>query len=208
MLGIMFSAGLVMGLLSKMASALMIKKRQGSVDNSRMFNGLYINLIWALLCAAGYLAIGLLFYDNVFNMVECAIVFSICLMISVVDFQIRKIPNELLLALLILKIVILFITHANPFNSIVGMLFAGVVFLFPAKFGKTIGMGDIKLAMVTGFYLSTIGFIQTTAIMGICLLFYWLYLVLTRKGGLKTSAALGPYISLGFIITLCVSLTI
>ena len=208
MLVLLFTAGLLMGILAKWISILMIRHRKGDVSGSKILGGVYSGLIWALISGTSYLIIGLVFSGDQLKITECAFVLSVCMALSAVDFQVKKIPNELLLTLLVFKIAMLIISKESLFDAIFGMLFAGVAFLFPAKFGKTIGMGDIKLAMIVGFYLGPVGFVQTMAIMGVCLLIYWGYLSITDKGGLKTSAALGPYISLGFFITLCVSIPI
>lgn len=203
-----FIVGLVMGFVSKQVTKILIINRNGDIKGSKILDGTYSSLFWGLSSAVGYVVITALFFGNTLRMIECVLVFSVCLIIPAVDFEIKKIPNELLLSLLLLKIVMLVLSKGNFSDAIFGMLFAATVFLAPTKIGKTIGAGDIKLAMIVGFFVGPVGFIQTIAIMGLSLSIYLAYLMVTRKGGLKTSTALGPYISLGFIITLCVSIPI
>jgi len=194
--------GFVMGLFAMFLSKKLIHNREGFDITLKLYDNKSM-LIWMLLSGAAYYAISFIFSGNLIQTIECMMVFTICLSLSAVDFEIKKIPNVLLLSLILLKVVMLIIVKENVETSIFGFFFAFVVFVFPAKFGKSIGAGDIKLAMVIGFYLGVWGFIHVMAIMGICLFFYWAYLYITRKGNLQTSVALGPYISIGFVIALC-----
>jgi|LSQX01.2.fsa_nt_gb prepilin signal peptidase PulO-like enzyme (type II secretory pathway) len=197
--------GFLMGLIVRSLSKKLIHNRAGIDVVLKLYDN-KTTVLWGILSAAAYLAIGILAAGNTAKAVENMLVFSICLSLSAVDHEIRKIPNVLLLALIVLKALMLIISRGNFESSIFGMFFAFMVFVFPARFGKTIGMGDIKLAMVIGFYVGVWGFVQAIAIMGICLMFYWAYLYITKKGSLQTSVALGSYISVGFVIAQCVNI--
>lgn len=199
--------GLVMGLFAKVLSKKLIHNRAGAQITLKLYND-KSTFVWMALSGAAYFAISKAFSGSLIQAVESMLIFTICLSLSAVDFEIRKIPNVLLLSLIILKVIMLIMVKESAVSLISGLFFAFVVFTLPAKFGKPIGAGDIKLATVTGFYLGSWGFVQAMAIMGICLLFYWAYLYVSRKGNLQTSIALGPYISIGFVIAQCIPLSV
>lgn len=84
------------------------------------------------------------------------------LIIAVIDYQHRIIPNGLLLFLLIAKLLLLFHTCfyswemflKEGFLSLTGLSFFGIIcFIFYRFAGSTIGGGDLKLLITLGFYL-------------------------------------------------------
>lgn len=197
-------AGCVMGGLSLWLTDFLIEKRVESagetVPKADRFRS-YI--IWGTLSAAAYAIIlhitgfGIMF-------IECALLFSLCLCLSAVDYRIRKIPNELLLAIIATKAVMLAIDYKpqNLTKSIIGLVFGLIVFMIPSYLGISIGWGDIKYAAAAGFYLGAVSLLQAIIIMALGLGVYAIYLFITKKGNLKTAAALGPYISLGIIVSM------
>lgn len=159
---------------------------------------------WAyvLLSAIGF---GLIcvFITNPVMRYETMLLFSICLSIGWVDGMIRKIPNEWLLALIVCKIAFLFIDRQLGFlvQGLIGLAAGFILFMLPSFLGIPIGAGDIKYAAVVGFYFGAYGFIQVVLVMALGLFLYLLYLLITKKGSLKTAAAIGPYISIGVMFT-------
>lgn len=131
------------------------------------------------------------------------------LSLSSIDLSIRKIPNELLLALLAIKISEIAVLGAfiSIFPALVGLLVGFILFLIPSYIGIEIGWGDIKLAAIAGLYLGTMGVFQAVLIMAAVMAIYLIYLVLTKKGNLKTKVAIGPPLSLGMMITLLFPIT-
>jgi leader peptidase (prepilin peptidase)/N-methyltransferase len=65
-----------------------------------------------------------------------------------------------------------------------------------------IGWGDVKYAGVVGFYIGLTGLFQAIMIMSISLGVFAIYLLLSKKGNLKTMAPMGPAFSLGFFVTI------
>lgn len=141
------------------------------------------------------------------EMISLVLAFSICLLLSCIDIKIKRIPNELVLFLFLLSI---FYTIVNVSRQNVGMHFLGfltglLLFIIPFLMKSGAGSGDVKLAAATGFFLGYPDILRAILIMG-GVLFLWLIgLILSRKGGLKTKIAMGPFISIGFVTALLIS---
>lgn len=201
---IMISAivGIIVGILANFLCRFLVRKRDKDNVSSWILYGKYSFIMWALIFA-GIFVLLILVTGNILFFIECAILFSICFCISCVDFIIKKIPNEMLLLLFINKIVFMFINYAdiNIMHSIRGLFFGLIIFMLPSYLGIKIGWGDIKFAAVVGFCLGINGFLQAIIIMALALGVLAGMLLISKKGTLKTSAAMGPYISLGVVIT-------
>ena len=129
---------------------------------------------------------------------------QIALNIAIVDYRIRKIPNELLAALLMIRIAewVIFKQPDLIIPSLVGLILGYFVAVIPSQFGKYIGKGDLKYMAVIGFCLTWRGLLQTIAILGIIALLAVMLLFSSRRGNLKTKIAIGPILSLGLYISL------
>lgn len=197
------TAGYLMGVLSLKLTRFLVAKRiqnAGEVLLKDRFSSYYI---WGILSAVAYVLISQITGFGLTSM-EGVLLFSLCLCLSVVDYRIRKIPNELLLALIIIKAVLLVIDY-KPYGlikAIIGFALGIVIFMVPSFLGINIGWGDIKYAAVAGFYLGAVSLLQVIIVMALGLGAYTIYLLVSKRGNLKTAAALGPYISLGIIVTM------
>ena len=147
--------------------------------------------------------------DYIVKVVEYSIYMAIVLNIAAVDFSIRKIPNELLLALMLVKIifsVIALVRGIPAFDVIlapfIGLAVGFLLFSVPSMFKINIGAGDIKFSAVIGFCLGYYLFLQAMILMAVILLVYLLFLLATRKGNLKTATAMGPYLAIGTVLTM------
>ncbi|MEA4915792.1 MAG: A24 family peptidase [Christensenella sp.] len=119
-----------------------------------------------------------------------------------IDAKHRVIPNELVLAILILAAVFGF-TGAIAFNiwqSLLGLVVCFVIFFLPSLFGKQVGAGDIKLAAAMGFALGLMGGLYAVAGMGTLVL---LYVMIERNmplvQRLKTMIPMGPFLALSLV---------
>ncbi len=139
-----------------------------------------------------------------FRSLAIAIIFSITLMISTSDIKIRKIPNELvLLTFVVTMIYIVFgFSKQSLVMNFIGFLAGTFLFSIPFILKSEIGGGDIKLIAVMGLCLGYPGILGAVMVLGGSVLIWFIYLLISKKGGLKTSFAMGPFISLGFITTL------
>lgn len=199
---IVYIIGLIIGFYAEKISIFLINKR---TENKHLF----INknaIIFALVNSLFWI---LIFIKNGINTLSFIYAFSIlaCISLSYIDIKIKKIPNSILVFLLILATVNIFLNNGfkNIGINLIGLLTGFVVFFAPALIGKGAGFGDIKLAAVIGYFLGFYNFITSIAIMSIFLIIYFIYIVITKKGGLKTKIPFGPFLSIGFILFLLIN---
>jgi prepilin signal peptidase PulO-like enzyme (type II secretory pathway) len=69
------------------------------------------------------------------------------------------------------------------------------------------GAGDVKYSAVIGVCIYAMGYFQSMVFMGIFVAIYLVYLKITRKGGLKTLVPMGPFLSVGTVISMCFLIT-
>jgi len=119
-----------------------------------------------------------------------------------IDAKHRIIPNELVLAILVLAAVF-GLTGAIRFqiwDSLLGLAVCFVIFFLPGLFGKQVGAGDVKLAAAMGFALGLMGSLYAIACMGALVL---LYAVLDQSMPLperfKKMIPMGPFLALALV---------
>jgi leader peptidase (prepilin peptidase)/N-methyltransferase len=119
-----------------------------------------------------------------------------------IDAKHRIIPNELVLAILVLAAAF-GLTGAIRFQiwqSLLGFAVCFVIFFIPALFGKKVGAGDIKLAAAMGFALGLTGSLYAIACMGALVL---IYILLDHRMPLpqmlKTMIPMGPFLALALV---------
>lgn len=202
---LVFLAGAAGGLLLLKATTAAIKKRVDKVPSHWLIDGVKAPMLWGL--AVGFGCLGFyLTYGMSIKTLEGIYVLSAVLVLSAVDIIIRKIPNGILIALLLGAVGFMALGHSfgTIQEHLFGMAAGWAIFLAPFLLGKTAGAGDIKYAAVIGFFLGYFNAIIAFAIMSGIYLCYVAFLLLSKKGNLKTMTALGPYLSLGFLFTLFV----
>ncbi|MBQ7740248.1 MAG: prepilin peptidase [Eubacterium sp.] len=132
--------------------------------------------------------------------------------LSFVDAYVRKIPNSCLLSIMIGQVVYIIyncITTKSPDiipKVVFGFIFGMGVCLIPGILKIPMGAGDIKYSAVIGFTLYLLGYFESMVIMAILIALTYLYLKLTKKGGMKTLLPMGPFLSVGVVISMCVPL--
>jgi len=161
---------------------------------------LYAVTIGSMALGGGY-AIRLT--DDLRTVIAVLIITALLLIVALVDYATRRIPNEMILALLGWALVqAIWLRHPSLRTALAGFLAGGVSFYLLALLGRgALGMGDVKLAAALG------------AILGFPAVFYalfWgvllgglaaLFLLLSRRAGLKSSFAYGPYLAMGAWLT-------
>lgn len=199
---VMILAGTLLGIGSFFYTKHAIRQRTGDAAGGFLLDHTTSWVLWAVFGAVGAGITGF-FRGLSFNGLEIVLLFVILLSLSFIDNRIRKITNELIILLLILKIVALTVRqNTSELGSALTGLAAGIIlFSVPSAMGIKIGWGDIKFAGAVGFYLGLIGLFQAVLIMSAVLGIFAIYLCLFRKGSLKTMAPMGPAFSLGFFAT-------
>jgi prepilin signal peptidase PulO-like enzyme (type II secretory pathway) len=132
--------------------------------------------------------------------------------IALVDSLVRKIPNSLLLSIIIIDAVYL-AYHCIANKSAKELASAGIGFVaglivsnLPSILKIPMGAGDIKYSAVIGLTIYMMGYFQSMILMGIFVAIFLAYLKISKKGDLKTLVPMGPFLSLGTVVTMCVSI--
>ena len=208
--------GLVIGFLFYILAKRQIKVRIEKIPSladdyiPQLLNKKWVLPVWELAFAGLYTASYFLFSDNIVSLIYSIIFISCSINIVFIDLAIRRIPNELLLTMLIVSLA-KFIAEPliyegsikqNLILAVVGIICGFVLFSLPQKLGRYIGAGDIKLSAVIGFSLGVVGYLQAMIIMALIMLVYLVILLVTKKGNMKSFAPMGPALCVGSIISL------
>lgn len=132
--------------------------------------------------------------------------------ISIVDALVRKIPNPLLLTMIAIDLVyIIYVCVSTQSVDIlpkafIGMFMGLVVCYIPSVLRIPMGAGDIKYSAVIGMCIYAMGYFQSMILMSVFVALFWAYLKLSKKGDIKTQIPMGPFLSVGTVITMCFSL--
>ena len=209
--------GLVIGFLFYILAKRQIKVRIEKIPSladdyiPQLLNKKWVLPVWEIAFAGLYTASYLLFSENVVVLIYAVVFISCSINIIFIDLAIRRIPNELLVIMLIASLA-RFIAEPliyqegtvkqNLTLAFIGIICGFVLFSLPQKLGKYIGAGDIKLSAVIGFSLGLVGYLQAMIIMALIMLAYLVILLATKKGNMKSVAPMGPALCVGSIISL------
>ena len=132
--------------------------------------------------------------------------------LSFVDAFVRKIPNPLLLSMLVIQTVyVVYECITTKSTEIIPKMFVGfflgmVVCYIPSLLKIPMGAGDIKYSAVIGLVIYATGYFQSMIIMALLVGIFAIYLKITKKGGLKTEIPMGPFLSIGTVVSMCYSI--
>ena len=123
--------------------------------------------------------------------------------VFLVDAKHRIIPNELVLAILVLAAVFGF-TGTFSFriwSSLLGLAACFALFFVPSLVGKNVGAGDVKLAAAMGFALGLTGSLYAIVGMGVLVLAYLLLQVrVPVLERLKAVIPMGPFLAVALVV--------
>ncbi len=128
--------------------------------------------------------------------------FFLLLTLTLVDFAVRRLPNKLILALLAWAMIQIGLFGLPSIRAaLLGMAANGLLMLIIAIVGRgAMGMGDVKLEValgaILGFPLGLYALFWGIMFGGLAALF----LLISRRAGLKSSFAYGPYLALGGLL--------
>ena len=123
--------------------------------------------------------------------------------VFVIDAKHRVIPNELVLAILVLAAVF---GLAGTFSfqilsSLLGLAACFVLFFVPSLFGKNVGAGDVKLAAAMGFALGLTGSLYAIVGMGVLVLAYLMLQVrVPMLERVKAVIPMGPFLAVALVV--------
>ncbi len=184
-----------------------IKRRTQETSKIEAVKNMAVIVAWVLLSGVLF-AVSFLRYSDTAARLEAVAYISVAISIGIVDLDIKKIPNSSVLALLIIRTVAIVYAIATGvpvketlIPSLIGLAAGFILYQLPMLVGVPIGTGDVKYSAAIGYCLGVFGFLQASLIMAAGLLIFLAYLLVTKKGSLKTSVPMGPYLSLGAVIT-------
>ena len=184
-----------------------IKQRTQEGSKIEAVKNTAVIVAWVLLSGVLF-AVSFLRYTETAARLEAVAYISVAIAIGIVDLDIKKIPNSSVLALLIIRTVSIVYAIATGvpvketlIPSLIGLAAGFILYQLPMLVGVPIGTGDVKYSAAIGYCLGVFGFLQASLIMAVGLLIFLVYLIVTKKGSLKTSVPMGPYLSLGAVIT-------
>ena len=163
-----------------------------------------LRLAGAVLLIALWVA-DLLVHHSTVQKVLGLVLLAVLVQISVSDLEARRIRNVVTLPAAIAALVIGLVLHPS---GVPGQLVAGLatgVFLtvFAVLSRGGLGMGDAKLGVVLGLYLSR--YVVTALVVGLLASAIFSIGVLAVRGvktGRKTAIPLGPFLALGGVVAL------
>ena len=145
-----------------------------------------------------------LFFGFTWESLFTALLFSTLIVVSFIDIDLRIIPNELIVGLLILGAV-----HAVYrsiqfgiawYYWILGFIAASAVLIVLGLIvADSIGGGDIKLMAAAGLFVGPLYILMALFIGAIYAGILAIFLVIFKKGSLKTAIPFGPFLSMGII---------
>ncbi|MBR3779600.1 MAG: prepilin peptidase [Clostridia bacterium] len=203
--------GGLLGILAALAfnriAIFQIKRRTDENAKIEAVGNTAVIVAWVILSGTLFAAAFAIF-KNTAARLEAIAYISIAISIGIVDLDIKKIPNSSVLALLIIRTVsiIYAIVTGVPVKetlipSLIGLAAGFILYQLPMLIGIPIGTGDVKYSAAIGYCLGAFGYLQASLIMAAGLIVYLIYLVVTKKGSLKTAVPMGPYLSLGVMAT-------
>ena len=127
-------------------------------------------------------------------------------LLSFVDYKKRMIPNKSLLALLGIRLLFLAVEcicfpeiwFEILISSFCGLFGGGLLFLIAGLIArKGLGMGDVKMIAVTGFYLGFQVLMSDLILSLLLTIIGGLYNLIIRKQSMKSEMPFAPFLALG-----------
>lgn len=154
--------------------------------------------------AFGFFLISYHFYPDILPLIFSLLVYSLMVLIFVIDLEHQIIPDVLIFAGIAFVFLYFLITNTYMFPNIFAGFLASVflVLIHLATKGRGMGLGDVKFAVLGGL------------ITGLNLFLVWLFasfltggivgiiLILGRRAGLKDKIAFGPFLVIGLVLTI------
>lgn len=198
-------AGASLGILLPGIIESMIQARQGGNSHSAIASGstgpaAFTKFLSGMLLAGLWIYAGFKF-EGFLSASLAALLITAAMAITVIDWKIRRIPNELVLLMLICgsAFQIIHFGFASLPKALLSMLLMMAVFLVPVFLGgfDKIGAGDVKLAGAMGLVLGQTYIVPAVLVMCGALLVYCVTGLFFRKLTLSSRFAFAPFMMLG-----------
>lgn len=169
----------------------------------------YMAMPCKLICATvSGVGLGLCAYaeEAWYLLLAVTLVWLVGAVVFLTDVRVRIIPNEAVLALLVLGGVLRVLTAgvSSLLNSLLTMLGIMVVWLVLGGIlgHGSVGAGDVKLCGVIGFLFGVPGVVVPVLVMAGSMLLYIVIGLMTRRLRLKSYFPMGPFLVAGMLVGL------
>lgn len=189
-----------------------VKWNSKNVEVLKLTRNKIIYLCFGVIAVATLITLFQIVYNlKLISQIKLLTLVLIILPVAAIDLRLQKIPNQFMLAALVLRLVIyipeFIISASNAFSTlkdnILGALIIGVFFiLLLLIFKNSIGMGDIKLFAIMGLYQGLWGAINSVFFSLVVSFVVSVALLISRKKEKKDTISFGPSILLGTIIAI------
>lgn len=133
-----------------------------------------------------------------------ALLCSLLLALTLIDFKYFILPNVLVAAVLVLGILYMILVKKQYLDSLWGVLAGGGFFLLLMLVTRgNMGGGDIKLMAALGVWLGLKGSVMTMLFAFVIGAVASVFVLIKKHGGRKTMMPFGPFISIGAVIAFC-----
>lgn len=134
------------------------------------------------------------------------ILLNLLLVIAIVDYKTRYIPNVLLLPMLAAgAITIFFIPGIVFYNPLISALVLGLImFLINKKSNEEVGMGDVKLISCLALFFGYPNIVTIILVSLLLGLVYGLFIMLKNKQSIKTEIPFIPFVFLSTLINVLI----
>ena len=148
-------------------------------------------------------------FEDLYLAFTIAILFSLAILISMVDLQIHIIPNEFVLAMIIIGVAkqIRYFDLQDLLTAIGCMVGIGALFLIVGgMLGlQKIGAGDVKLAAAMGFVLGYPAILTALLVMCISVLVYCFIGFSRYRLSMKSMLPYAPFLMIGMVTSLIIN---
>ncbi len=196
--------GLVWGFFIPLAARkIMLAKYREKYESTAAKKYIGLPVLCVLLNAPGWAAIS--YYSrNFFSASALCLIWSLAILISVIDVQIHTIPNETVLLLMVLGIA--FQLSCFGLNGLLfaalsmAAVMAGFLFLAGTMGFHSVGAGDVKLAGAMGLALGYPHILYGLIAMSVLMIAYSLIGMLLKKITLKSMLPFAPFMMAGMAV--------
>ncbi len=203
--------GIILGIITIPLSQKLISSRAENPESKLVLNKVWIRIA-AVAAGAGFSAAIMLCADTTALAVRNLLLLVPIFSIACVDAVVRKIPNPLLLIMLVIQVIyVVYYCISEKSADIIPSVFIGlfvstIVCTIPSFLKIPMGAGDIKYCAVIGMTIFVFDFFQAMILMALFVAVYYIYLKIRKKGGIKTQVPMGPFFSIGTVISMCFSI--
>ncbi len=146
---------------------------------------------------------------DIFALMQAIILWDGLFCIAIIDFQIKKIPNHILLLLLCVRIIGILIegllTSAGLIptllSSVLGMVVGGFIILTCMLLSRgSVGAGDMKLFAIIGLYFRLSGILSVMMYSLFFAAIFSIVMLISKKAKLKSTMPMAPFILAGLSV--------